>query len=826
MRARGTAEVFAAVRLRVARGGALRHAGRTFGRAALVCLAMATAPRPAFGILFTFFNADGAGEGFNDPTLGARRQSAFQYALDIWGDILAPSYAGQTITVHAQFSNLGGSGGGALLGQAYSPSVVYDDGTDPRFAPNTWYAAGLANHLAGADYFDAGLGLYEIAAEFNADVDNGTVLGSSDWYYGTDGNVGFNVDFVSVALHEIGHGLGFFSLIDSADGSYFELLPSIRFPSIYDRYLTTGATGGQSLDTMTDAERLAAITSGNLYWDGPQAVAMNGGVRPRIYAPATFAAGSSLSHVDEGTYPGDLMSPFFGLGEVRHAPSAIDIGMLSDMGWTIVPEPSAGLSAVLVCLAYRFSRRVVKKAVVPAAALLLLGGGAAIARQPNMLLIVSDDQGYPDLGCIGTKPVRTPHLDRLAADGVRATQFYVTWPACTPSRGSVLTGRYPQRNGLYDMVRNDLVNYGHRYSAEEYAVSPEMTLGLDPRELTIGDALRRAGYRTGVVGKWDMGQARRYLPLQRGFDFFYGHGNNGIDYYTHERYGIASLFAGNERTEADRGTYATDLFEREALRFVRDADSRPWFLYLAFNAPHGASSFAAEEAVRNDGKKAAVGVQVPDEDARPYRAPGLDDGLARYYGAVTRMDSAIGRIVAQLRAGGTYENTLILFFSDNGGSGNGGNAPLRGKKSTMWEGGLRVPFVAAWPARLPRGVVCDEFLTALEVFPSLLAAAGATPPEDVKLDGFDCLPVLRGERPSARGEMFWQRRGDKAARVGDWKWVESAAGGGLFDLAADVGERHDLSTAKPETAARLRDRWNAWRAEMDAAEPRGPFRDY
>ena len=180
-------------------------------------------------------------------------------------------------------------------------------------------------------------------------------------------------------------------------------------------------------------------------------------------------------------------------------------------------------------------------------------------RRPNILIVISDDQGYPDLGCIGTKPVRTPHLDRLAAEGVRATNFYVTWPACTPSRGSILTGRFPQRNGLYDMVRNDMVNYGHRFTLEEYAVSPEMTLGLDVREVTIGDVLHRAGYATGMVGKWDMGQARRFLPLQRGFDFFYGHGNNGIDYYTHERYGVPSMFRGNAREPRRiKGSSATD----------------------------------------------------------------------------------------------------------------------------------------------------------------------------------------------------------------------------------------------------------------------------
>jgi arylsulfatase A-like enzyme len=461
-------------------------------------------------------------------------------------------------------------------------------------------------------------------------------------------------------------------------------------------------------------------------------------------------------------------------------------------------------------------------AVWLAAAMLPVATTAAERARPNLLLIVTDDQGYPDLGCIGSKPVLTPTLDRLAAEGVRGTSFYVTWPACTPSRGSILTGRYPQRNGLYDMVRNDMTNYGHRYSPEEYAVSPEMTLGLDPREQTIGDVLRRAGYRTGVVGKWDMGQARRFLPLQRGFDFFYGIGNNGIDYYTHERYGIPSMFRGNERTEADKGTYATDLFKREALRFIGESGEKPWFLYLAFNAPHGASSFGADPTDR----KSREGVQAPEKYVAMYRGKVKDERLAKYYAAVTCMDEAIGEIIAQLKQSGAGENTFLMFLSDNGGSGNGGNAPLKAGKSAMWEGGLRVPFIAWWPGRVPAGKVSDEFLTSLEMLPTCAAAAGAKLTSGVELDGFDLLPVLRGEKKSPRAEMFWQRRSDKAARVGQWKWVESAKGGGLFDLAADLAETRDLSAEKPGVLARVKGRFETWRKEMDVAEPRGPFRDY
>jgi arylsulfatase A-like enzyme len=455
------------------------------------------------------------------------------------------------------------------------------------------------------------------------------------------------------------------------------------------------------------------------------------------------------------------------------------------------------------------------RAFLGAVALLSACDVLAADRKPNIILIVSDDQGYPDLGIIGSKPILTPNLDRLVREGVRATSYYVTWPACTPSRGSILTGRFPQRNGLYDMVRNDMVNYGHKFTAEDYAVSPEMTLGLDPREITLGDVLRTAGYRTGMVGKWDMGQAKRYLPRQRGFDFFYGHGNNGIDYYTHERYGVHSMFRDNTRTQADKGTYATDLFKRESIRFMRESGDKPYFLYLCFNAPHGASNLNK------------TGVQAPAEYIAKYPSMDPKARLTSYYAAVTCMDAAIGELLNTLRETGQDKNTLIVFQSDNGGSGNGGNAPLRGQKSTMWEGGLRVPFVAWWPGKLPAGVVTDEFLTALELMPTFASISGAKPPAGVKLDGFDLVPILRGEKKSPRSEMFWERRSLRAARVGNWKWVDMGGNNtGLFDLSADLSEKRDLAKEKPEVAAMMRGKFAAWKKEMDAAEPRGPFRDY
>ncbi len=438
-------------------------------------------------------------------------------------------------------------------------------------------------------------------------------------------------------------------------------------------------------------------------------------------------------------------------------------------------------------------------------------------RPPNILLIVSDDQGYQDLGCYGGSHIKTPTLDRLAGEGVRLTNFYVTWPACTPSRGSLLTGRYPQRNGTYDMYRNDKVDYGYAYPPAEYAVSPERILGMDTREILLPQMLKQAGYTSGIFGKWDLGQLRRFLPLQRGFDDFYGFVNTGIDYWTHERYGVPSMYRNNEPTIEDRGTYATDLFEREATRFINENKDRPFFCYVPFNAPHIASVLQKPKPVH-----------APEQYVKMYPEPASPKDKHRidHMAAVTCMDHAIGRFLALLENHGIADNTVVIFLSDNGGSGRADNGPLRGGKGRMFEGGLRVPCIVRWPGVIPAGTVCHEFLTSLEMVPTLCRAAGVGPPPAVVLDGFDMAPVLAGTTPSQRREMFWERRADRAARVGTWKLVESSRGSGLFDLSEDIGEEHDRSAAKPEILRMVNDRFAAWKKRMKDAEPRGPFRDY
>jgi len=282
------------------------------------------------------------------------------------------------------------------------------------------------------------------------------------------------------------------------------------------------------------------------------------------------------------------------------------------------------------------------------------------------------------------------------------------------------------------------------------------------------------------------------------------------------------MYRDNKPTTEDKGTYATDLFEREALRFINENKDHPFFLYLPFNAPHGSSSLDPD--IRGT-------VQAPPEFLSMYPEADTKQGQGRrgYMAAVTCMDDAIGNVLHLVDSLGLANNTLVVFFSDNGGSSKADNSPLMGKKGTMWEGGLRVPCIMKWPGKIEQGKIIDNFLSSLEIFPTILDIAGIEKPESLILDGFNIYPLLTGEKNLEREAMYWDFREEYAARIGHMKWIQSESrknNNGFFDLSVDVGERDDLSQRKIQELKMVQTKFHQWKEEMDDAEPRGPFRNY
>ena len=325
---------------------------------------------------------------------------------------------------------------------------------------------------------------------------------------------------------------------------------------------------------------------------------------------------------------------------------------------------------------------------------------AAEPVRPNILLIVADDLGYEDLGCQGQREVRTPNLDRLAAGGIRLTDFYVTWPACTPSRGSILTGRYPHANGLYDMIRNDVVNYGHKFTEAEYAVSPEMTLGLDEREVTLAQPLAKVGYACGMVGKWDSGRARRFLPLRAAS-------------ISSTALPIPASTTGRTSAMAFLPCSAATSGSRRRAMPPTCSAAKLCVSFATTASGHSSCIWLSSAARRVESGKDRS--PVPQEYVAMY-PESLPAKRRIYLGSITCLDTAVGKILEELDKLGVAENTLIVFTSDNGGTSKQANGPLRGHKNELFEGGIRVPCLVRWPGHIPAGTVNHDLLTTLEFF--------------------------------------------------------------------------------------------------------------
>jgi arylsulfatase A-like enzyme len=434
----------------------------------------------------------------------------------------------------------------------------------------------------------------------------------------------------------------------------------------------------------------------------------------------------------------------------------------------------------------------------------LLAAGCA-ADRPNVLVIVADDLGYRDIGLHGGRDVPTPHIDALAASGIRCTSGYVSAPYCSPSRAGLLTGRYQ-------------THFGHEFNPHQ---GEESKLGLPLDQRTIADYLKGAGYATGLVGKWHQGFSPAHHPQSRGFNDYFGFLVGGHNFLLHKeaqpRFGSAHshdlIYRGREVQKLDG--YTTDLFTDEAIAFIDRNKEQPWFLYLSYNAVHTPLEVLAKYGDR-------VPASITDPERRGYLSLliGLDDN--------------IGRLTAHLNKTGRDKQTLVFFMSDNGGSGRkpflafntGVNTPLRGDKGQTLEGGIRVPFFVAWPGRLASGKVYEQPVSALDILPTACAAAGIAPSN---VDGVDLVPHLAGEKASAPHEaLYWRFGPQKAVRRGAWKLVDwrdfgekRNSGWQLYDLSKDIGEQRDLADANPQVVAELSRSWDQWDAKNVAPRWRG-----
>ncbi|MEZ6143741.1 MAG: sulfatase [Zavarzinella sp.] len=415
--------------------------------------------------------------------------------------------------------------------------------------------------------------------------------------------------------------------------------------------------------------------------------------------------------------------------------------------------------------------------------LLMLGTAQGQVR-PNIVLIVGDDMGYADVGFQGCKDIPTPHIDALAKTGVAFTSGYVTGPYCSPTRAGLLSGRYQTR-------------FGHEFNPA--GKGPKQ--GLPVAEKTVADRLKSAGYRTGMVGKWHLGNSPEHHPQKRGFDDFYGFLGGAHDYFR-----PMGILRGTE--PAGDNTYLTDAIARESVAFIKANQTKPFFLYVTFNAVH--------TPMQADDPRLNKFASIADKNRRTYAA------------MMSAMDDAVGSISKTLTDLKLSENTLVMFISDNGGPTMKGvtvnasnNAPLRGSKRTTLEGGIRVPFILNWPGKLSPAKD-DRPVIQLDLHATSLAIAGITPKEDWKLEGVNLLPYLLEKDKATEiphEALYWRFGKQMAIRRGDWKLVryDLAAEGKsglsaakLYHLKQDIGETIDLASKESDKVKELQSAWDTW----------------
>ena len=429
----------------------------------------------------------------------------------------------------------------------------------------------------------------------------------------------------------------------------------------------------------------------------------------------------------------------------------------------------------------------------------------ADASHPNFVIIFTDDQGYGDLGCYGGAHVSTPRIDQMAAEGSRLTSFYVAAPVCTPSRAGLMTGCYPTRIGMGKGSKHGVLLAGD-------------TKGLNPDEITIAEVLKSAGYRTGMFGKWHLGDQGEFLPTRQGFDDFFGIPYSHDIHPFHpqqKRYQFPPLplLSGETVIEMEPDAdYLTKRITEHAVKFIEENKDDPFFLYIPHPIPH-APLHVSPPLMQNVSDE--IVTKLAKEDG--YIDYKMRDRL--FHQAIAEIDWSVGQILDTLKANGLDENTIVLFTSDNGPPKNtlfASPGPLRGNKGTTYEGGMREPTVIRWPGKIAAGVDNDELMTAMDLLPTFAKLAGVEAPTDRVIDGKDIWPTLIGEQKTPH-EAFYYHAANQLQAVRSGKWKLHARNGKpreLYDLESDVGETTNLLKEHPEIVQRLQGYMKALKADL------------
>jgi len=416
-------------------------------------------------------------------------------------------------------------------------------------------------------------------------------------------------------------------------------------------------------------------------------------------------------------------------------------------------------------------------------------------QKPNLIVILTDDQGYADVGFNGSTDIKTPHIDRIASEGTRFTNGYVSYPVCGPSRAGLLTGRYQDRFGFTSNPTMD-------------PTIPEN--GIPTTEKNIAEVLKPAGYTSAIIGKWHMGTHPDLWPNKRGFDYFYGFLSGGHQYFPEDltlndlddvKYKYdwyrTRLLRNEQRVDTDE--YLTDELSNEAVEFIKRESDKPFFLYLAYNAPH--TPLQASE------KYLARYQHIKDKKRRTYAA------------MVSAVDDGVGAILATLKEQGIDENTLVVFLSDNGGARNNAsdNGGLRGNKNDLFEGGVRVPFAARWPNQIPAGVDYHQAVSSLDILATIVEQAKVDTSKNKPLDGVDLMPYITNKKSGSPHDiLFWRhlKANSHAIRRGSEKLLQVKKKSMLFDLDDDLAENKDISEKQLSNKDELEKAYQLWQSEL------------